>query len=326
MSRLERLIAMEEEIRRGRYPNVDTFCRMFEIQPRTVYADIRELKERLGLEIEFDRFRNGYFNKDLKKQLPQFELSDGEVFALTVGKEMLSQYTGTAFEPILKAALEKISLRLPDRVKIDLEDVRGMISFSAGSVIQVSRRLMLDLYRACEYNLSLDTQYYTASRGELTERRIDPYRILENRGTWYVVAYCHWRKGVRVLAMHRIKKYELTEDRFDPIHKTQVEEMLKATVFLEHSEKEHRVTIRFCPEAARYIRERNWHSSQELEEHQDGSCTLSFTTTSLDETKRWVLTYGAQAQVEAPVQLIEMMQDELERALMHYKQTAGKAC
>lgn len=325
MSRLERLIAMEEEIRRGRYPNVDTFCQMFEVQPRTVYADIRELKERLGLDIEFDRFRNGYYNKDEKKQLPQFELSDGEVFALTVGKEMLSQYTGTSFEPILKAALEKIQERLPDRVKVDLEDVRGMIRFSAGSVIHVSRKLMLDLYQACENHVSVDLDYFTASRGEITSRRIDPYRLLENRGTWYVVAYCHWRKGVRVLALHRIKKYEITEANFEPTRQAEVEEMLKATVFLEHSEKEHRVSIRFNPDAARYIRERNWHSSQELVEHQDGSCTLSFTTTSLDETKRWVLTYGSQAVVLKPEELVEMIKKDLERALGHYQETANRS-
>jgi len=30
-TRLERLLTMEEEIRRGRYPNVDTFCEMFEV-------------------------------------------------------------------------------------------------------------------------------------------------------------------------------------------------------------------------------------------------------------------------------------------------------
>lgn len=51
MSRLERLIAMEDEIRRGWYPNVEKFCDMFEVKPRTVYADIRELKERVGLEL-----------------------------------------------------------------------------------------------------------------------------------------------------------------------------------------------------------------------------------------------------------------------------------
>ena len=57
-SKLERLITMEDEIRRGRFPNVEKFCEMFEVQARTVYDDIRELKERCGLDIEFDRFKN----------------------------------------------------------------------------------------------------------------------------------------------------------------------------------------------------------------------------------------------------------------------------
>ena len=62
---------------------------------------------------------------------------------------------------------------------------------------------------------------------------------------------------------------------FEPLSDDETEKWLDAAVFLEHTEKEHRVKIRFSREAARYIRERNWHSSQELIEEENGGCTLS---------------------------------------------------
>ncbi len=318
MSRLDRLIAMEDEIRRGRYPTVEKFCEMFEVKPRTVYADIRELKERMGLELAFDRFKNGYYNKDPKKQLPTFELTDGEVFALTLGKEMLSQYSGTAFEPILRTALEKIYERLPERVRVDIDDLRCMIRFNAGPVIQVSRKMVLELYQACEQNLSVDIQYFTAHRGEVTERRIDPYRLMENRGAWYLVAYCHWRKDVRLFALHRIQHHEILAEHFELGKDEAIEEFLNSAFFLEHTEQEHRVTIKFQPHTARYIRERTWHKSQELVEHDDGGCTLSFTTPSLDEVKRWVLMYGSDAEVLEPASFRELVATELAQALASY--------
>ncbi len=168
-SKLERLITMEDEIRRGRFPNVEKFCEMFEVQARTVYDDIRELKERCGLDIEFDRFNNGYYNKNPKKQLPTFELSDGELFAITLGNEMLSEYTGTSFEPILNSALEKIYERMPDRSEVDLGELRSMVNFNAGSVIKIKRKTFFDFNSACEKNLPMTIEYFTASRGEVTK-------------------------------------------------------------------------------------------------------------------------------------------------------------
>lgn len=321
MSRLERLVAMEDEIRRGRYPNVEKFCDMFEVKPRTVYADIRELKDRVGLEIAFDRFKNGYYNKDPKKQLPQFELTEGEVFALTLGKEMLTQYSGTAFEPILKSAFEKIHGRLPDRVKIDLTDIKGVIKFGSGSVIPISKKLMLELYHACENSLSVDIRYFSAHRGEVTERRINPFRILESRGTWYVVAHCLWRRSVRLFALHRIQYHNLTQEEFEPADATILEQFLNSAFFLEHTEKAYRVTIRFKPHSARYIRERIWHPSQDLLDEEDGGCVISFTTGSLDETKRWVLSYGADAEVLEPADLRQMLAAQLTEALASYSKT-----
>ncbi|MGH9549086.1 MAG: hypothetical protein ACRD3W_06925, partial [Terriglobales bacterium] len=81
-TRLERLIGIQSEIDRGRYPDVQKLCSMFEIQPRTLHDDIRLIREMLGLEIIYDRFHNGYKNANPTKKLPMFDLTVGEVFAL----------------------------------------------------------------------------------------------------------------------------------------------------------------------------------------------------------------------------------------------------
>ena len=90
-------------------------CEKFEIKERTLHEDIKYLKQHLAREIVFDHVKGGYYNVDPGKRLPSFELSSGEVFALTLGKELLSIYTGTSFEVTLRSALEKISERLPEK-------------------------------------------------------------------------------------------------------------------------------------------------------------------------------------------------------------------
>jgi len=94
---------------------------------------------------------------------------------------------------------------------------------------------------------------------------------------------------------------------------------------LEHSGQEHTVKIHFKPKAARYIRERQWHPSQDLIEHDDGSCTLEFVTQSLDETKRWIMTYGAEAVVMEPPGLRNLVRDEHARAASEYLEDDSQA-
>src|SRR5262249_18516860 len=118
--RLERIILMSEEFNRIPHRTRQEICEKFEIAERTFFDDLNFIRNFLGLEIKKNRIPGRYYNADPSKKLPVFELSEGEVFALTLGKEMLSEYVGTSFEPILRSAIEKIMRRLPHRVQMDV--------------------------------------------------------------------------------------------------------------------------------------------------------------------------------------------------------------
>ncbi len=121
MGRLEDFVMMADEINKGRNPTVEHFCREFEVQERTVYDDIRALKEMLGLKHRVDRFRGGYVNRNpRRKGTAEFNLNDGEVFALTFRKRDAFSIYQNIFEPILQTAIEKICKRLPNKVKVIL--------------------------------------------------------------------------------------------------------------------------------------------------------------------------------------------------------------
>ena len=181
-------------------------CEKFEIKERTLHEDIKYLKQRLAREIIFDHVKGGYYNVDPGKRLPSFELSSGEVFALTLGKELLSIYTGTSFEVTLRSALEKISERLPEKVQVNPEEIKSIIRFRAGAIVPLIATLFSDVNRACDSLQQIDLTYYAASKGETTSRKVDPQYMLHDRGTWYLIAYCHSRVALRMFALHRIKE------------------------------------------------------------------------------------------------------------------------
>jgi predicted DNA-binding transcriptional regulator YafY len=311
---------MAEMINKGRCPSVEEFCRIFEVGKRTVYDDLRLLRERTGQDIFYDHFRSGYINRNPKKQLLEFELDTGELFAITLGKDMLAEYTGTTFEPILRRAIEKICDRLPDRIKIDMNELRSIVKFKPAGIVTIPRQTFLDFNRACQTNRPADIEYFAAHNGTTTRRQIDPYRLVESRGAWYVVAYCHLRTDMRMFALHRMMSYKLREGqyelRFSP---EQIDGWVSSAFLLEHGDPEQEVTIRFNAIAARYVCERKWHVSQKLTQHQDGGCTLSFKTHRLDEVKRWVLEHGANAEVLEPPELRDMLAQEFAKGSRLYK-------
>ena len=79
---------------------------------------------------------------------------------------------------------------------------------------------------------------------------------------------------------------------------------------LELGEEPVDVAIRFDAFHAHYIRERQWHPTQEIDEQPDGCLILRFRVGGMSEVKRWVMAYGSHAQVLAPQSLREDAADE----------------
>jgi predicted DNA-binding transcriptional regulator YafY len=317
-TKLERVLAIDAEICRGGFPGVQHLCQKFEISERTLHDDIRYLKDRLAREIVFDHTKGGYFNSTPDKRLPSFELSSGEIFALTLGKEMLSIYTGTSFEATLRSALEKISERLPEKVNVDPEEIKSVIRFRASAIVPLSAKLFSEMNKACDLEQQIDLTYFAASKGETTSRIINPYCVLHDRGTWYVVAYCNSRKALRMFALHRIKDYKILDTNFEPMPTEELTAWIDAAFQIEHGERTYQVIIKFAAHSARYIRERSWHPQQELEDFEDGSCKLSFPAASLDEVFRWLAPYGSDAIVLEPPELRKLVIDAAKETLEQY--------
>ena len=121
-----------------------------------------------------------------------------------------------------------------------------------------------------------------------------------------------------MFAMHRIEQYQILPDTFEPMDQERLDQWLQSPLFIEHQQPSVDVSVHFDPRAARYIKEKTWHESQRLENHDDGSCTLTFPTCGLDEVRRWILTFGPEAQVLQPEELKQLIISDLKSALARY--------
>ncbi len=56
---------------------------------------------------------------------------------------------------------------------------------------------------------------YESSNGDITERFIEPMKLLCYGGTWYLVSYCFLKNDVRIFRLGLIQSIKLTRDKFE---------------------------------------------------------------------------------------------------------------
>lgn len=144
-TRLERLIRIDALIRTGAYPNADRMCEILEVQPRTFFQDIKELREIFGLDIKFDRFKQGYFNANPNKRLLQRTINDDAAILIIIAAELLCQIGGPSFRGPLAPVIDLISLNhdmpVPGSAARSLSVASAPKPVSAGSLLATLRAI-----------------------------------------------------------------------------------------------------------------------------------------------------------------------------------------
>jgi predicted DNA-binding transcriptional regulator YafY len=321
----ERILKLDALLRNRDRSTAQYLADTLEVSERTVRADIEFLRDRLNAPIKYSR-NLGFHYEDLSWRLSTYPLTQGELFALTLGARMLEAYAGSTYQEELRTAIDCLTERLPQQTWVDLQTLADeRILFRSGAENNLNPEVWHRLEEACRQQCSVQMTYYTASRDARSDRKFDPYLLHIYRGTNpYVIGYCHARQAIRWFRVDRIQELVCLDESFvrDPDFdaKSHLEVIFQHEVGSETFE----VAIWFERTTAPYIRERRWHPSQTLEEHADGSVTLGMSVRGLNDLKRWVLGYGKGAIVRRPQELVELVKDEVAWMGRNYFETELK--
>lgn len=310
-TKLERIFWIDEQIRANKYPNAHTVKERFELRStRIAYEDRIFMINRLGAPIKRDATNNGWYYTDPTYSLPAIMLTREEITALFLGEELFTRYLGTPFETPLKLALNKIKQHLPAHVSYDAQKETAAFTFSGGSTAKVRPELLTDFNEAILAKRSIEMEYFSASRGKTNTRTVDPYHLHNIRGDWYLIAYCHMRREPRDFLANRIHAYKPLTSTFKVDLGFSLDAYLNSGFLAERSPSLTDVAVKFDEYQARWIRERQWHSSQQIEELPSGELILRLRVGGIGEVKRWVMGYGSHAEILQPESLRREIHDE----------------
>ncbi len=319
MSRhLERLLQLDALLRSGQRQTANSLAVALEVSERTIRSDLDFLRDRYEAPISCTR-KQGYHYTDPNWRLPSIPLTQGELFALTLGARMLASYSGSAYREQLQSAIEQLAKRLPEQTWVDLQQLTDdAVMFRVGAELDLDPDIWHTLEQACQKKQRVWIRYATPGK-DISERQVDPYVLHFSRSNPYVTGWCHKRCEPRWFRVDRIQEIKLLDQRFE-VDPTFDREAHFASAFQhEVGGVPQEMVIWFDSPTAPYIRERRWHPTQQLEEHPDGSLTLRLVVRGINEVKRWVLFYGKGARVLGPPQLVAMVNEEIEGMHTHYR-------
>jgi predicted DNA-binding transcriptional regulator YafY len=312
---LERMLRIHQAIQRGGYPNATKLAKEIEVSTKSIHRDLEFMRDRLGLPLEYNFEKRGYYYTEEVSNFPTLQITEGELFALLVAEKALQQYRGTTFEKPLLSAFRKMSDSLPDTISINLADWDQTISFRTRAEPILNLAIFDDLAKAVAGRKQLKLTYRKPGQKETEFRLVDPYHLANINGEWFLFAWCHLRKDIRTFAPARIKAVEHTGKTFVRPLKFSLDKRLRDSFGVRSGNEHFDVVIRFNELVADYIREKKWHDSQHLKELTDGGVELRLNLSSLAEVERWVLSWAGNAIVVAPPELSKAVANAAQRIL-----------
>jgi predicted DNA-binding transcriptional regulator YafY len=321
MDRLERFYKIDRLLKERRLVSFADFKSELGMSPASVKRDLAYMRERFNAPIEYDREGNGYrFGRPgpgPRYELPGLWFNSTEVLALLTTLRMLG-----SLEPgMLDGQIEPLRERLREilgsgdhswqevekRIRIFQPERRegkaAHFSAIAAAVLKRSR---------------LWIRHYNRKADRETEREVSPQRLVHYRDNWYLDAWCHLRNDLRSFAVDAIRDAKLTEGRAREIAAAELDEYLASGYGIFAGKDVEWATLKFTPEAARWVSAQSWHPHQRTRIEKDGSYFLELPYAETPELVMEILKFGADVEVLAPASLRERVGHALSAAARRY--------
>jgi predicted DNA-binding transcriptional regulator YafY len=150
-------------------------------------------------------------------------------------------------------------------------------------------------------------------------REISPQRLVHYRDNWYLDAWCHLRNDLRSFAVDAIREAVIKEAPAREVRDADLDEYLGSGYGIFAGRDVEWATLKFTPEAARWVSAQNWHPKQRSRVEKDGSYVLELPYAEDRELVMEILKYGADVEVLEPAALRERVGNALEAAGAHYR-------
>jgi predicted DNA-binding transcriptional regulator YafY len=230
-----------------------------------------------------------------------------EALALIVGLRALADVPGLGDRDAVVRALAK------------LEEAAGAAASVADSVhVDLDRTPDPDVVVACEDAVlrrrRMHLRYLVPHRDETTERDVDPMRVLNVDGRWYLEGWCHRAEAVRLFRLDRVVGAQVLDQDGSPPPSARSRD-LDAGVFAPGPD-DLLVTLDLLPRSRWVV---DYYPVESVQERPDGGLRVRLRTADTAWLRQLVLRLGGGGRVVDPPELAHAVTDAAREALDAYE-------
>lgn len=324
MDRTERFHKIDQLITNRSLVTFAEMLEVLEVSPATLKRDIQYLRDRLNCPLIWDPEARGYrYETSAAQPGSQFELpglwfNASEIHALLTMQHLMANLDkGGLLSPHIQPLMARLN-GLLGTADNTAEEVRKRVRIIGAA----ARRLHLSHFETVGSALlrrnRLKITYYARGSDNEIEREVSPQRLVYYRENWYLVAFCHLRKGLRNFSVDAIQKAEILDKPAREVPEKATDGMLGTGYGIFGGSKVEWAKLHFTPERARWVAHEQWHPRQKGTQEADGSYLLEIPYADDRELIMDILKYGPDVEVIGPSALRERLKELLAQAAGRY--------
>ncbi len=235
------------------------------------------------------------------------QLRVDEAVTLLVGLRSLAAVPGLADREVVDHALAKVE----EAIGVSASTVTG-----AGTDWPVADDAVVGAVQdALARGRRLQLSYWTPTRDEVSERAVDPMRLVTVATAGYLQGWCHSTEAVRTFRLDRIVSVEVLEEPSAPPLEAALSDVAQAGGNWHGTPTDLLVVLDLAPHARWVI---DYHPVEAAVENADGGLRVTLRTPELAWARRLVLRLAGGATVVAPESLAAEVRLTAAEALSAY--------
>lgn len=315
-TRLQDLVRTFQARRAGL--TLDELVELYGVTRRTIYRDLEHLAQAgYPLYSVAEGHQKRWKFHDRFSEVTPLTLSMSELISLYLTRGQIRYLEGTPFAEDMDAVFGKLEKTLSPKSREQLRLFERKFLFIPDAPKTYAGRLDLlyDIMDALIRQRVCRMTYRSPRKKQTRRWTIEPLTLATHRQGLYLFARKRGEQKVLTFAIDRIQRLEPTGESFDYPESFRPAARIEGAFGIVGGGESHRVRIRFAPDVAHLIAERRWHPTQKVRRHKDGTLTLEMDVSGIgEELVRFVLAYGAAAEVLEPAPLRDAVAAELRKA------------
>ncbi len=199
------------------------------------------------------------------------------------------------------------------------EEIRGRIKLINTGHRPVKPENFEQVAHALLKRNKITIRHHNRTTGEHTERTVSPQRMTYYKGTWYLDAWCHLRKGIRRFGMDAIELLSVISEKAKEVAANKLDKELNSGYGIFAGSKTQIAELLFSPVRSLWTCNEVWHPDQKGTWQNDGCYRLKIPYTHEGEMTAEVLHYGSDVTVLSPASLKKSVAREAQKIIDNYK-------